>query len=106
MVVDMEIGRLKYLREELEAERIDLTEIAEIEEAYHELCNTSFELMDDPDNALAEDMLNELERAIPEIAWIIYDYVVEMFGQNEADDPSWYITPLAKHIETKLKEKK
>lgn len=101
----MEIGRIKYLREELEAERLDLMEIEEIRAAYHELCSTSRVLMDDPDNALADNMLDELESAVPEIAWIIYDYVSEHFGVSEADDPSWAINPLAAHIESKLSKK-
>lgn len=99
----MEIGRIKYLREELEAERIDLEELSEIEEAFSKLPDK--QLRDLRENAMAADMLDELEEDLPEIAWIIYDYVCENFGDNEADDPSWHITPLAQHIENKLKEK-
>lgn len=101
----MEIGRLKYLREELEAERLDTAEVIEINEAFQELVARGVALRDLPENALAGDMLDELEDDVPEIAWIIYDYVCEHFGTNEADDPSWYITPLAQHIEAKLKER-
>lgn len=98
----MEIGRIKYLREQSEAEEIDLEEISEIETAFKELEDSGAELRDLPENATAGDMLDELEAAVPEIAWIIYDYVAEHFGDNEADDPSWAITPLAAHIESVL----
>lgn len=33
---------------------------------------------------------------------IIYKYVADNFGTSEADDPSWSIEPLAKHINEKL----
>lgn len=92
----MEIGRIKYLREELEAERIDLEELSEIETAFAQLPDE--QLRDLGENAMASDMLDELEAAIPEIAWKIYDYVCENYGENEADDPSWAITPLAEYL--------
>ena len=100
----MEIGRIKYLREELEAERIDLEELSEIETAFNDLVESGAELRDLPENAMAIDMLDELEAAVPELAWIIYDYVDELYG--EADDPCWAITPLARHIEKRLAEEK
>lgn len=96
----MEIGRIKYLREELEAERIDLEELSEIETAFAEIPDE--ELRDLRENALAGDMLDELEARVPAIAWIIYDYVSEHYGDNEADDPSWAINPLAQHIQDEL----
>lgn len=99
----MEIGQIKHLREAAEEENLDLEEISEIEEAFAKLPDS--QLQDARENATVTDMLNELEADIPEMAWIIYDYVCENFGDNEADDPSWYITPLARHIEAKLKEK-
>lgn len=102
----MEIGRIKYLREELEQERIDLEELSEIETAFQELVESGFPLRDLPENALAGDMLDELEEAVPPLAWHIYDFVAEHFGTSEADDPSWHITPLAKYLETKIEEDK
>lgn len=98
----MEIGRIKYLREQVEGECIDLEELSEIETAFAELVESGKELRDLPKNATAADMLDELEEDVPKIAWIIYDYVCEHFGDNEADDPSWAITPLAAHIEQEL----
>ena len=51
--------RIKYLRTELKAERIDLSELAEIEEAFNEIPDD--ELRDLRENAMAGDMLDELE---------------------------------------------
>lgn len=36
---------------------------------------------------------------------IIYNWVRDNFGQSEADDPSWNIKLLAKHIEKELNKK-
>lgn len=36
---------------------------------------------------------------------IIYNWVKENFGESEADDPSWNIDLLAKHIESQLRKK-
>lgn len=36
---------------------------------------------------------------------IIYEWVKENYGESEADNPSWDIEALAKHIQSKLKEK-
>lgn len=33
---------------------------------------------------------------------IIYNWVAEVYGQSEADNPSWNIKMLAKEIEQKL----
>ena len=55
----MELSRIKYLREELAGEDIDLLELSEIEVAFKELDPST--LRDLPENALAEDMLDELE---------------------------------------------
>lgn len=51
--------RIQYLRGELEAERIDMAELAEIEEAFADLDPET--LRDLPENAMASDMLDELE---------------------------------------------
>lgn len=51
--------RLEYLRAELDAERIDLSELSEIEQAFSELPDES--LRDLRENATASDMLDELE---------------------------------------------
>lgn len=34
---------------------------------------------------------------------IIYDWVLENFGESEANDPSWNIEELAQHIEKEIK---
>jgi len=51
--------RIAELRAELEAERIDLMELAEIEAAFAEIPDS--ELADLRENAPASDMLDELE---------------------------------------------
>lgn len=51
--------RIKQLRAELEAERIDLTELSEIEEAFAKIPDA--QLPDLRENAMASDMLDALE---------------------------------------------
>jgi hypothetical protein len=55
-------ARIKELRAELEAERIDLVELAEIEAAFAEIPDS--ELHDLRENAMASDMLDELEEQL------------------------------------------
>lgn len=94
----MEIGRIKYLREQLESESIDLMELAEIESAFAEIPDNK--LRDLRENAMATDMLDELESNVSELEWKIYDWVAEHFGDSEADDPSWSIHALAEHLDS------
>lgn len=56
----MKASRIKELRDELEAERIDLSELSEIETAFAELPDDF--LRDERENAMAGDQLDELER--------------------------------------------
>ena len=55
--------RIKELRAELEAERINSGELAEIEGAFSEIPDS--ELPEPRENAMAGDMLDELERFSP-----------------------------------------
>lgn len=55
----MTLERIKQLRTELEAERISYGELAEIEAGFAELPDEV--LSDRRENALASDMLDELE---------------------------------------------
>lgn len=52
-------ARIDYLRTELENESISLLELLEIQEAF-ELLDTAT-LREEPENASAEDMLDEVE---------------------------------------------
>lgn len=52
--------RIKELRKELEAERISLNGILEIEAAFDEIPDS--ELPEPRENAMASDMLDELEQ--------------------------------------------
>lgn len=58
----MNITRINELRIELDAERISYGELAEIEGAFAELPDES--LRDERENAMAGDMLDELEAAL------------------------------------------
>lgn len=58
----MTLQRIKYLRQELENETIDLLELSEIEEAFRQIPDE--ELPEARENAMANDMLNELESNI------------------------------------------
>ena len=92
----MNISRLHYLRGELEAEEISLEEISEIEAAFAEVPDV--ELTDLRENAMASDMLNELENRITTVEKTIYRFVARNFGVSEANYPSWDISALADEI--------
>ena len=55
----MDKARIKELRIELDAERIDLAELAEIESAFSKIPDSK--LRDLRENAMAADMLDEIE---------------------------------------------
>lgn len=61
-VKTMKLSRINELRIELDNERIDLMELSEIEAAFAELPDES--LRDLRENAMAGDMLDELEAAL------------------------------------------
>lgn len=92
----LEIGQIKEFREMLEDETIDLESLSLIDEAFQELVDSGAELRDLPENAMAVDKLDEIEDAIPDLAYVMYDYVEQNFG--DADDPCYYLTPFAFHI--------
>lgn len=94
----MELSRIKYLREELAREEIDLLELSEIEVAFKELDPST--LRDLPENAMAGDMLDELEDRVGEVEKTIYNWVSYQYGESEANDPSWNIGALAREIES------
>lgn len=85
----MSLARIRELRESLEAESIDLVELSEIQEAYHHWANQSTTLSEDPDNAMAADMLNELEADCPDLEFELFDYIKENYGESEALDPCY-----------------
>lgn len=95
----MSINRIKYLRESLEDENLDTSETIEINDAFNQLVESGAPLRDEAENALAGDMLDELEELVSPLEWAIYDFVVENFGESEANDPSWDIGALANHLE-------
>lgn len=92
----MKLTRIKELRTYLEDECIDLTELSEIHEEFNKI--PVDELRDLPENAMAEDELDELEDRVSPMEKAIYDWVEENFGESEAKDPSWDIHALAEHL--------
>lgn len=94
----MDIARIKYLRAELDNECIDLVELSEIEEAFNLIPDD--ELRDLRENAVASDMLDELEDRLSPTEHTIYEYVSENYGESEANDPSWAIGSLAKQLDS------
>ena len=101
----MSINRIKQLREALEGECLDTQEAIEIEEAFSKIPDS--ELRDLRENAMAADMLDELEERVSPFELAVYDYIVEHYGENEANDPCYDIGSLAEHLENKfiIKEK-
>ena len=95
----MNLSRIKYLRNELEAEQINLVELLEIEEAFMDLVKSGEYVPGEPvENAMASDMLNVLEYFVPTVEKTIYSWVKENFGESEALEPSWDIGSLAYEI--------
>lgn len=99
----MDISRIKYLRDALDHENIDLEELSEIETAFAEIPDE--ELRDLRENATASDMLDELEGRIDPLENSIYEYIVDSFGESEANDPSWSIGNLVAHINNNFEVK-
>ena len=96
----LSVNRIKTLREALEEENISTGELLEIQVAFDQIPDK--DLPEPRENALAGDMLNELENYVSPLEWAIYDFVCEHFGSNEADDPSWDIGVLANALEDKF----
>lgn len=93
----MELSRIKTLREELKNETITIDELVEIEEAFNRIDPKV--LRDLPENAMASDMLDELEAQVGLTEWTIYNWVKENYGESEANDPSWNMKALATVID-------
>ena len=104
----MSLARIRTLREALEEENIDLSELSEIDEAFKELVASGFKLRDKPENAMAVDKLDELEEAVSPLEREIFDYILENYGESEALDPCYNIGEMVDFIESKfeVKEKK
>lgn len=98
----MQLNRIKELREAVESESLSYSEIEEIERAFNEIPDD--ELSDLRENATADDMLNELESRVSELEWIIYDYVIETYGEEEAKDPTWDIKKLAEYVNEQMEQ--
>lgn len=92
----MELSRIKYLREEADLEQSDYSEVAEIQAAFDKIPQE--QLRDERENASLTDMLDELEAQVSPMERAIYEYVLEHYGDSEANDPSWAIGPLAEHL--------
>lgn len=92
----MDLSRINYLRESLEEEVIDLEELSEIETAFAEIPDN--ELPEPRENAMAIDMLNELEARVTPLERSLYQYILENYGENEANDPCYSLGPIVHHI--------
>ena len=99
----MDISRIKLLRKCLDNEDISTAELSEIEEAFNEIPDD--ELRDERENALACDMLDEIEARLPELQTIIYDYILENYGESEANDPCYAIGPMVDYINESFNER-
>lgn len=75
----MDAARIAYLRQELADECIDMFELQEIQNAFDELDPAT--LRDLPENAMASDMLDELEDALgphhPMATLTVEDFITE-----------------------------
>lgn len=55
--------------------------------------------MDNNINEIIDADMYEVPKDISKTEAIIYDWVVEHFGESEAEDPSWNIHLLAQYID-------
>lgn len=94
----MQLGEIYTLMERLRNGEISQGELLEIDEAFDELVARGVELRDLPENATAKDKLEELEAHAPKVEVAIYQWVVDHFGESEANDPSWNTALLAQAI--------
>jgi len=103
----MSLARIKTLREALDEENIDLSQLSEIDEAFKDLVASGFELRDEPENATAADQLDELEEAVGPLERALFDYIEENYGESEALDPCYDMGSMVGFIESKfeIKEK-
>jgi len=92
----MNLSRIIYLRNELDLEEIDLVELSEIEGAFRQI--PANELIDLPENAMASDMLDELEARVLRKLFILGCQTILVKSTGEANDPSWDISLLAERI--------
>ena len=99
----MSLSRIKTLRESLDEENIDLEELSEIEEAFKLVPDEN--LRDLRENASAADMLDELEELVSPLERLVYDYIVENYGESEANDPCYNMGEIVNHIESKFEVK-
>lgn len=101
----MSLSRIKTLREALDEENIDLMELSEIDEAFKELVKSGFPLRDEPENAMASDQLDELEEAVSPLELALYNFILENYGESEANDPCFELGEIANFIESKFEVK-
>ena len=101
----LSINRIKSLREALEAEDISYGELAEINDAF--LLIPEEELPEPRENAMASDQLDELEQRVTPMELALYDYILEHYGENEANDPCYDLGGIVNFLESKfdVKEK-
>ena len=77
----MNLNRVHELRAELEAERIDLSELSEIEMAFAEVPDHA--LRDLRENAMAGDQLDEIEDWLHFSAVLAKNYIAEELASDE-----------------------
>lgn len=94
----MSLARIKQLREALEEENIDMSELIEIDSAFKELVDSGAKLRDLPENALAADQLDELEEVVPPLERSLFEYIDENYGESEALDPCYNMGELVQFV--------
>lgn len=94
----MSLARIKQLREALEEENIDMSELIEIDSAFKELVASGAPLRDLPENALAADQLDELEEVVPPLERSLFEYIDENYGESEALDPCYNMGELVQFV--------
>jgi hypothetical protein len=104
--MSLSLARIKYLREELERTDepgIDLEELSEIEEAFKDFPDD--QLRDLRENAMASDMLDELETLVSPLEIALFEYIEENYGESEALDPCYDMGSMVGFIESKFEVK-
>jgi hypothetical protein len=97
----LSLSRIITLRAELEEECIDMEGIIDINAAFLQIPED--ELPEPRENAMAADQLNELEDRVTPLERSIYNFILENFGESEANDPCFDLGEIANHLESNFK---
>lgn len=99
-VYTMDYGKIKQLQGLAQRGGLYYSDLAEIEAAFNLIPDD--QLRDLRENALVDDMLDELEAQVSPTEKKLYDYIAEHYGESEAQEPSYSTSALAAFIDKEI----